>query len=139
MAMIKCNECGKEMSDQANTCPSCGCPNRPRKVCPECGESMDINQTVCQRCGYVFKTTKNGMGVGGKSKLAAALLGFFLGSLGIHNFYLGYTGKAVGQLLLTVLSCFTLSWITWIWAIVESVMILTGSINTDADGEPLVD
>lgn len=25
MAMIKCKECGKEMSDRANMCPHCGC------------------------------------------------------------------------------------------------------------------
>lgn len=26
MAMIKCPECGHEVSDQAPTCPNCGCP-----------------------------------------------------------------------------------------------------------------
>ena len=26
MALIKCNECGKEVSDKASTCPNCGCP-----------------------------------------------------------------------------------------------------------------
>ncbi len=26
MAMIKCTECGKEMSDRAAVCPNCGCP-----------------------------------------------------------------------------------------------------------------
>ena len=26
MAMIKCTECGKDMSDKANVCPNCGCP-----------------------------------------------------------------------------------------------------------------
>ena len=26
MAMIKCTECGKEMSDKAAVCPNCGCP-----------------------------------------------------------------------------------------------------------------
>ena len=26
MAMIKCPECGKEVSDKAKTCPNCGCP-----------------------------------------------------------------------------------------------------------------
>ena len=37
-----------------------------------------------------------------QSKLAAGLLGIFLGGLGVHNFYLGNTGKAVAQLLLTL-------------------------------------
>lgn len=26
MALIKCNECGKEISDKASSCPNCGCP-----------------------------------------------------------------------------------------------------------------
>ena len=26
MALIKCPECGKEISDKAKTCPNCGCP-----------------------------------------------------------------------------------------------------------------
>lgn len=26
MALIKCPECGKEVSDKAKTCPNCGCP-----------------------------------------------------------------------------------------------------------------
>ena len=39
-----------------------------------------------------------------KSKAAAGLLGIFLGCFGFHNFYLGYTGRAVAQLLITLLS-----------------------------------
>ena len=27
MAMINCSECGKEISDQARTCPNCGHPS----------------------------------------------------------------------------------------------------------------
>lgn len=27
MALIKCEECGKEFSDKADICPNCGCPN----------------------------------------------------------------------------------------------------------------
>lgn len=26
MSMIKCSECGKDVSDKASTCPSCGTP-----------------------------------------------------------------------------------------------------------------
>lgn len=26
MALIKCNECGHEVSDRASACPNCGCP-----------------------------------------------------------------------------------------------------------------
>lgn len=74
-----------------------------------------------------------------KSKVAAGILGIMLGSLGIHNFYLGYVGKGVAQLLLTLLSCGMLTPISSIWALVEGIMILCGSINTDSKGIPLKD
>ncbi len=38
-----------------------------------------------------------------KSKMAAGLLAIFLGSLGIHKFYLGYSGAGVAMLLVSVL------------------------------------
>tara|TARA_R100000654_G_C2661901_1_gene124792 strand:+ start:420 stop:734 length:315 start_codon:yes stop_codon:yes gene_type:complete len=28
MALIDCYECGKEISSEASTCPSCGCPKK---------------------------------------------------------------------------------------------------------------
>ena len=74
-----------------------------------------------------------------KSKIAAGLLGILLGAFGIHNFYLGYIGKAVAQLLITLLSLGILSWISAIWGLIEGVMILVGSINVDGYGKPLKD
>lgn len=74
-----------------------------------------------------------------KSKIAAGLLGILLGAFGIHNFYLGYIGKAVAQLLITLLSLGILSWISAIWGLIEGVMILVGSINFDGYGKPLKD
>lgn len=74
-----------------------------------------------------------------KSKLVAGLLGILLGSLGIHNFYLGFTGKAVAQLLITILSCGILSVVSAIWGLVEGIQYLTGSLNVDANGNPLKD
>ena len=72
-----------------------------------------------------------------KSKLVAGLLGIFLGCLGVHNFYLGYTGKAIAQLLITLLSCFALSPLSAIWGLIEGILLLVGSINVDANGIPL--
>lgn len=31
MALIKCPECGQEISDKAVTCPKCGCPTSEQK------------------------------------------------------------------------------------------------------------
>lgn len=66
------------------------------------------------------------MGYSQKSKLAAGLLGIFLGCFGVHNFYLGNTGKAVAQLLLTVIGwiIFIGPAIASIWGLVEGIMIL---------------
>ena len=74
-----------------------------------------------------------------KSKIAAGILGILVGCFGIHNFYLGYTGKGIAQLLITVLSFFILSPISALWGLIEGILILTGSINVDANGIPLAD
>ena len=74
-----------------------------------------------------------------KSKIAAGLLAILIGVFGVHNFYLGYTGKAVAQLLITILSFGILSWISLIWSVIEGVQILTGTIAFDANGVPLKD
>lgn len=76
-----------------------------------------------------------------KSKMAAGLLGIFLGGLGIHNFYLGYTGKAIAQLLISLLSLGFLAIISGIWGLIEGILILTAQPGTpwslDARGVPL--
>ena len=57
----------------------------------------------------------------------------------MHNFYLGNTGKAVAQLLITCLTCGVGATVSGIWGLIEGIMILTGSINTDGNGIPLKD
>ena len=110
------------------------------KFCSYCGAELNDEQEICLKCGVKVKNSNvNNANLNAKSKIAAGLLGIFLGAFGIHNFYLGYTGKAVGQLLMTVLSCGILSIVSGIWGLVEGIMILSGSINTDANGNPLSD
>jgi TM2 domain-containing membrane protein YozV len=43
--------------------------------------------------------------------------------LGVHNFYGGYVGRAVGQLCLTVLTLGYLGIVSWIWAIIEICIV----------------
>ncbi|WP_203308447.1 MULTISPECIES: TM2 domain-containing protein [Sphingomonas] len=57
-----------------------------------------------------------------RNKLVAALLAFFLGTLGIHRFYLGRTGSGVVMLILsiTIVGLF----VTGIWALVDTIRYL---------------
>ena len=117
--------------------------------CKQCGKPIDDGQELCEECkatasanvNQTAQPTTNGTTVNpeAKSKLAAGLLGIFLGSLGVHNFYLGYTGKAVAQLLISLLSCGMLAWASAIWGLIEGILLLTGSINVDGNGNPLRD
>lgn len=72
-----------------------------------------------------------------KSKVTAGLLGIFLGGVGAHNFYLGYTGKAIAQIVISVVTCGIGAIAVAIWALVEAIMIFTGKISTEANGLPL--
>lgn len=62
-----------------------------------------------------------------KSKMAAGLLAIFLGSLGIHKFYLGYTKEAVIMLLVSLLTCGFGASVMGIIALIEGIMYLTKS------------
>ena len=73
-----------------------------------------------------------------KQLIIALLLAFFVGPLGIHNFYLGYNSRGLIQLLLSVIIIGLP--ITAIWAFIEFIMIImrSGSYGCDATGQPLV-
>lgn len=58
---------------------------------------------------------------GGKSQLVALILVIFVGGLGIHRFYLGYTSIGIIQLL-TLGGC-------GIWALIDLVRIATGDLK----------
>ena len=51
MALIKCKECGEEISSTAKTCPHCGI-KLEITTCPECGKKLKGDETVCSECGY---------------------------------------------------------------------------------------
>ena len=107
--------------------------------CSNCGKKVNENQDVCLNCGVNLKKDKKIDNVNGKSKITAGILGIFLGCFGVHNFYLGYNGKAIAQLLITLLSIFLLSWVSAIWGLIEGILVLTGNIKKDASGNDLID
>ena len=53
MAIIKCPECGHQISDKAPTCPSCGVEIKGKIIrCPQCGEVYLYDQEMCPNCHH---------------------------------------------------------------------------------------
>jgi len=75
-----------------------------------------------------MSNTNSGGPVSDKKFVPAVLLCFFLGSLGIHRFYLGKIGT--GILMLLTLGGFG------IWTIIDFVRLIIGSMK-DKNGLPL--
>ncbi|MCS4490752.1 NINE protein [Corynebacterium sp. ES2794-CONJ1] len=84
------------------------------------------------------------MSLPAKSWAIAAILAFFLGGFGAHNFYLGYNTRAAWQLglyIAGIVTSFILIGIpivfgVAVWAFVEFILILVGAstFSHDADG-----
>ena len=116
--------------------------------CTQCGCKIDEGAVFCTNCGHKveqqhaesfsadFRSSYNNIMAKPKSRVIAGILAILLGSMGIHEFYLGYTKKGITHLLMFV---FFLGWVSQIWAIYEALMILTGKVATDGKGMPLSD
>jgi TM2 domain len=64
-----------------------------------------------------------------KSKIVAGILSLTLGTLGVGRFYIGHVGLGLAQLF----TCGGLG----IWALIDGIMLLTGSNTTDSKGRVL--
>ncbi len=118
-----CRNCGKEVKEGAIVCTSCGFkPLNGNLYCQNCGAQTRLDQEICISCG--FKLLKSQVSYQ-KSKIAAGLLGIFLGAFGIHKFYLGYNTQGLILLLVTVLTCGFGGFITGIIGLVEGIIYLT--------------
>ncbi len=62
-----------------------------------------------------------------KDRIAAGLLGIFLGGLGIHKFYLGYTKEGVIMLVITLATCGIGGTVISIIGFIEGIIYLTKS------------
>lgn len=112
-----CAKCGKEMAGDARFCPACGSAVSGGVQSQTCG-TMQMPQPA----------------ISAKSRMSYILLGLFLGCLGVHNFYAGYSGRGIAQLLITLL----IGWLVlpvflvWCWSIVEIC-----TVRLDASGARL--
>lgn len=103
---------------EENKCPQCGAPLDPGAgECRFCGEKIVVRQTVQQgqpQTAYqqgqplviIQQVAQQPVYTTGinpawpiKSKVAATLLGIFLGGIGAHKFYMGKIGMGIVYLL----------------------------------------
>jgi TM2 domain-containing membrane protein YozV len=128
--MPNCTNCGAEVGPEVSKCAYCGVAIATHGA-----------HAPPHPPGYELSPMSASAGDERKNKVVAGMLGVLLGALGVHNFYLGYTTKGFIQLGLTLLSGsidFDLGvGISALWGLVEGIMILAGSIATDARGRPL--
>ena len=127
--MYYCKNCGEPyMTDEAVMCIKCGvAKGQGNNYCHNCGKPLAPDAAVCLNCGVA---NKQAPAPDAKSKLVAGLLGIFLGTFGVHNFYLGYTGMGILKLLTA--GCFGILYI------IDIVNIATGNLRP-ADGSPYED
>lgn len=111
--------------------------------CKNCGKELPEGSTVCFECGaaqnvvtpVATQTVQPSGPVEVKSKAAAAILALLFGGWGVHDFYLGFTKMGIIKILLTIIS---LGVIGGIWGFVDFIRIVTGSVKTDAKGNPVM-
>lgn len=124
----------KECYIMSNLCPQCGAPAEANAAkCVYCGASIITQQTVqpqvqtqaqpqvivVQQAPADPHPERKNWPV--KSKIAAALLAFFLGGIGVHKFYLGKVGSGI----LYLLFCWT--GIPSIFALIDGIVYLCTS------------
>ncbi len=124
-----CKNCGIELKDGARFCASCG--TAISVSASEATAPLYIPEPIPQEQAQATK----------KRKKTAGVLGIFLGAIGLHRFYLGYTGIALIQIVLFALGLLTFgitSVASFIWGIVDAIRILSGKLSKDADDNPLI-
>lgn len=118
-----CTHCGNYMDDNAIFCPVCG--HKVGRRARHEGNIMD--DFGREDYGYSYGKSK--------SRLTAMLLAVFLGTFGIHDFYLGYTKSGIAKILLTM---FALGFVSELWSLTDAVKIYRGRVDCDANGLPLI-
>lgn len=123
-----CRNCGGEMNDNQAICLKCGVKTgEGNAYCSNCGASVSPEAAVCLSCGVAIKKAAAAGGdLGGKDKIVIALVCFFLGGLGIHNFMMGETKKGIVKIVASF--CFYLGGLL---ALIDLIKILMDKYVVD--------
>lgn len=123
-----CKNCGQPMNNNQAVCLRCGVnAGGGTNFCANCGAQVAPGAVICTNCGVAVnpqaaQTIANGNNLNGQDKLTMALICFFLGGLGIHNFMMGESKKGIFKIVM--LFCFGISGIL---ALIDFIKILTDS------------
>jgi RNA polymerase subunit RPABC4/transcription elongation factor Spt4 len=84
-----CKNCGESIDEKAVVCPECGVrQNEERKK-----QNINVNVENSNQ-NIQSQNSQDGLN-GNKSRMLAAILGIFLGGIGLHKFYLGQAGRGI--------------------------------------------
>lgn len=134
-----CKNCSANIDDNVAFCPYCGAHNDAQGYQQSQNEYYNQNE---QQSGQYFyngqqnyqyqqqNTNYNPQQMNTeptKDKLVAGLLAIFLGTLGIHKFYLGYTKSGVIMLLVSLLTFGVGATVMAVIALIEGIFYLTKS------------
>ncbi len=153
-----CSKCGAQIDDNSTFCPACGFQLETAvNAEAEAASTAPVEQQPVQEYqqpvqnyqqpvqnyqqpaqgyqqpapGYQQPAYAPTPAASDKNKVAAGLLGIFLGSLGIHKFYLGYNKAGVIMLLVTLIggaiTFGVAAAVMEIIALIEGIMYLTKS------------
>ena len=123
---LDCMYCKGKLARGMTTCPQCGAPVSSQND-PEPASISDFLRKAVNTVVGDEEARKSGK----KNRYLAALFGIFLGAFGVHNFYLGRTGRGVVQILLFWTG------ISAVWGFIEGLLCLFGQYK-DGEGRPLL-
>lgn len=110
MSLIKCGECGKEISDKASTCPNCGCPTLMKQQ----NSSVNLEVTEKENTGKI------------------GLIGFILSFIGFVLSVTGFVLIGIASLILGIISLIRKEKNKWM-AISAIVVSLLGLVLSPSD------
>ena len=139
-----CEYCGGEIKEKSNNCIYCGAPckyntnNERGAEKNNTSNKGDINfvtiQNITSDNNVPFYQKKDISPLtfheepeedSSKSRILYIFLAIILGSFGIHNFYAGYTKRAICQVLLVLMTGWTVISLVflWIWILIEIIIV----------------
>ena len=125
-----CRNCGKEMNDNQAICLNCGVKTgEGTSFCSNCGGQVGPNAEVCMNCGVAIKKAGVAGGINKDNKVLMAVVCFFLGYLGIHNFMLGETKKGIVKIVASV----CLAGLGGLLALIDLIKILMDKYVVDPE------